>query len=281
MARSKHRIEMGHKLMRMSYSSIIRESEISARSPTPRQPALRMQDEHAAAVGPIPGYIRGIKKELQARGETISPGDVIMHNDPYAAPRTAGRRLLHPRVPRERSSAFRSRPRTISTSRAHAAARHRQRRRCVCGRLQFKAIKVVEEGRKNTRLAHFAANIRAPELVVGDMEAQIKAPRSAPSAFGAGRQYVWRRSTSPIRICGLFRTADARRHPRPSGRRLCAQRRSTAISTMRIRQARPAHQATLTVEGDSIVVDLTARRRRFQTGRSTCRSSAPSIAPSG
>jgi N-methylhydantoinase B len=33
--------------------------------------------------GPIPGYIRGIRKELKKRGEAIRPGDVIMHNDPY------------------------------------------------------------------------------------------------------------------------------------------------------------------------------------------------------
>ena len=49
-------IEMGHKLMRMSYSSIIRESEdfgaalIDAAGP----PAVRVQAEHAAAVRPDP-----------------------------------------------------------------------------------------------------------------------------------------------------------------------------------------------------------------------------------
>ena len=33
--------------------------------------------------GPIPGYIRGILKTMKARGETLRPGDVVMHNDPY------------------------------------------------------------------------------------------------------------------------------------------------------------------------------------------------------
>ena len=33
--------------------------------------------------GPIPGYVRGIIKEFEARGESFQPGDVIIHNDPY------------------------------------------------------------------------------------------------------------------------------------------------------------------------------------------------------
>ena len=47
-------VEMGHKLMRMSYSSIIRESEdFGAALDRCRRPAaLRMQDEHAAAIRP-------------------------------------------------------------------------------------------------------------------------------------------------------------------------------------------------------------------------------------
>src|SRR5207247_2188027 len=33
--------------------------------------------------GPIPGYVRGMLKQLAARGDSVRPGDVIMHNDPY------------------------------------------------------------------------------------------------------------------------------------------------------------------------------------------------------
>ena len=42
--------------------------------------------------------------------------------------------------------------------------------------LQFKAIKVYDAGRRVDPVWHILrANIRAPELVVGDMEAQVKA----------------------------------------------------------------------------------------------------------
>ena len=44
-------IEMGHKLMRMSYSSIIRESEDFGAALTA---VVRVQDEYAAAIGSDP-----------------------------------------------------------------------------------------------------------------------------------------------------------------------------------------------------------------------------------
>ena len=49
--------------------------------------------------------------------------------------------------------------------------------------LQFNAIKIEEEGRKNDMLWQILRdNCRAPQLVVGDMEAQVAAARSAPGA---------------------------------------------------------------------------------------------------
>src|SRR6267378_673075 len=78
-------VEMGHKLMRMSYSSIIRESEDFGAALV--DAAGRGLAESAQSTplqsGPIPGYIRGILRALEARGDTVRPGDVIMHNDAY------------------------------------------------------------------------------------------------------------------------------------------------------------------------------------------------------
>src|SRR5579863_5436751 len=78
-------IEMGHKLMRMSYSSIIRESEdfgAALTDPEGRQ-LCECKMSTPLQSGPIPGYIKGILKVLAKRGDTVRPGDVIMHNDPY------------------------------------------------------------------------------------------------------------------------------------------------------------------------------------------------------
>ena len=78
-------VEMGHKLMRMAYSSIIRESEDFGAALTDAEGGQLCECKMSTPLqsGPIPGYIRGIGKELKRRGETIRPGDVIMHNDPY------------------------------------------------------------------------------------------------------------------------------------------------------------------------------------------------------
>ena len=79
-------IEMGHKLMRMSYSSIIRESEDFGAALTDSEGRQLCECTMSTPLqsGPIPGYIEGILAELEARGDRIQPGDVFMHNDAYA-----------------------------------------------------------------------------------------------------------------------------------------------------------------------------------------------------
>ncbi len=78
-------IEMGHKLMRMSYSSIIRESEDFGAALTDAEGRQLCECKMSTPLqsGPIPGYVRGIKQRFAARGDVFRPGDVIMHNDPY------------------------------------------------------------------------------------------------------------------------------------------------------------------------------------------------------
>ncbi len=67
-------IEMGYKLMRMSYSSIIRESEdfgaaiIDANG---NQLCESIQSTPLQS-GPLPGYVRGIMAQMEARGERPS-----------------------------------------------------------------------------------------------------------------------------------------------------------------------------------------------------------------
>src|ERR1700724_791358 len=78
-------VEMGYKLMRMSYSSIIRESEDFGAALVDADGRGLAESAQSTPLqsGPIPGYIRGILKTLRARGDVVRPGDVIMHNDAY------------------------------------------------------------------------------------------------------------------------------------------------------------------------------------------------------
>lgn len=181
-------VEMGYKLMRMSYSSIIRESEDFGAALTDAEGRQLCECKMSTPLqsGPIPGYIRGILKTLKARGETLKPGDVIMHNDPYGgASHGPDVAFCVPVFLDEKLIGF-------SVTTAH----HLDIGALTPGScgivdavdayaegLQFKAIKVVSEGRRNEAVWHMLRdNIRASSLVVGDMEAQIKA-----AEIGAGR----------------------------------------------------------------------------------------------
>src|SRR5437879_8862498 len=75
-------VEMGYKLMRMAYSSIIRESEDFGAALVNAQGQQLCESKQSTPLqsGPIPGYVRGMLQRLAARGDTVRPGDVIMHN---------------------------------------------------------------------------------------------------------------------------------------------------------------------------------------------------------
>src|SRR5512134_2245511 len=74
-------VEMGYKLMRMSYSSIIRESEDFGAALVDAQGRGLAECSKSTPLqsGPIPGYVRGVLKILGERGDQFRPGDVIMH----------------------------------------------------------------------------------------------------------------------------------------------------------------------------------------------------------
>jgi N-methylhydantoinase B len=182
-------IEMGHKLMRMSYSSIIRESEDFGAALTDADGGQLCECKMSTPLqsGPIPGYIRGIKKQLAARGETIRPGDIIMHNDPYGgASHGPDVAFCVPVFLDGELVGF-------SVTTAHhldigaltpGSAGIVNAVDTYAEGLQVKAIKVFEEGRPNNAVWHMLRdNIRASSLVVGDMEAQIKAAQIGADRF--------------------------------------------------------------------------------------------------
>lgn len=182
-------IEMGHKLTRMSYSSIIRESEdfgAALLDPDCRQ-LCESVFSTPLQLGPIPGYVRGIKRVFAERGEQFRPGDVIMHNSPYyGASHGPDVAFCVPVFDGDNLIGF-------SVTTAH----HLDIGALVPGScgivdavdayaegLQFKAVKVYEQGKKNRQFWHFLAdNVRASEMVIGDMEAQISASRTGAERY--------------------------------------------------------------------------------------------------
>jgi len=174
-------IEMGHKLMRMSYSSIIRESEDFGAALTDAEGRQLCECKMSTPLqsGPIPGYVRGIRKRFRERGDEFRPGDVIMHNDPYGgASHGPDVAFCVPVFDDGELIGF-----SVTTAHHLDIGAHTPG---SCGivdavdtyaeGLQFKAIKVVEEGRRNEAVWQIVRdNIRIPDLVVGDMNAQIAA----------------------------------------------------------------------------------------------------------
>jgi N-methylhydantoinase B len=175
--------EMGHKLMRMSYSSIIRESEDFGTALTDAQGRQLCECRMSTPLqsGPIPGYIRGIRKQFDSRGDVFRPGDVIMHNDPYGgASHGPDVAFCVPIFLGDQLIGF------SATTAHHLDIGALTPGSCgivdavdvYAEGLQFKAIKVFDAGRRNDSVWHMLRdNIRAPDLVVGDMEAQINAAR--------------------------------------------------------------------------------------------------------
>ncbi len=182
-------VEMGYKLMRMAYSSIIRESEDFGAAIVDVQCRQLCESKQSTPLqsGPIPGYIKGINRTLEARGEKVMPGDVIMHNDPYggsshgpdvlfAVPVFFGGNLVG----------------WSATTAHHLDIGSLSPGSCgivdamdvYAEGLQFKAIKVFDQGKKNDMVWHMLRdNIRASHLVVDDMEAQIAASRIGAQRF--------------------------------------------------------------------------------------------------
>ena len=68
-------IEMGHKLMRMSYSSIIRESEDFGAALTDADGRQLCECKMSTPLqsGPIPGYVRGILQALRGARRRVPP----------------------------------------------------------------------------------------------------------------------------------------------------------------------------------------------------------------
>lgn len=265
-------IEMGHKLMRMSYSSIIRESEDFGAAITDADGRQLCECKMSTPLqsGPIPGYVRNIIATMKARGVAIRPGDVIMHNDPYGGashgpdvgfcvPVFLGETLIG-----------------FSVTTAH----HLDIGALTPGScgivdavdtyaegLQFKAIKVYDQGRRIDEVWQILNdNIRAPQLVVGDMEAQVKAAR-----IGADRYLELVRKHGLDTVTAAYedlmdyseRLMRAAITALPDGDYTATTRIDGYLDSSDPSRRELPITATLRVRGDELTVDLTGTARQL------------------
>ena len=259
-------VEMGYKLMRMSYSSIIRESEDFGAALVDAQGRGLAESAQSTPLqsGPIPGYVRGVLRLLQARGDTLAPGDVIMHNDAYTgASHGPDVAFIVPVFHEEQCIAF------ACTTAHHLDIGALSPGSCgivdaldaYAEGLQFKAIKVYERGRKIEPVWQLLRdNIRVSDLVVGDMEAQIAAARiGAERLQDLVRQYGLETFQAACDVVmdyaeRLMRQAIARL---PDGTYSATTMIDGFLDDPDPQRRDLPIQATVTVAGDEITVDLT------------------------
>jgi N-methylhydantoinase B len=176
-------VEMGYRLARMSYSSIIRESEDFGCAICDDQGRQLCESTQSTPLqsGPIPGYLRGIARRFEEVGDEWREGDVVVHNHPYyGASHQPDVGFVVPIFVAGELIGF-----------AVTAAHHLDLGALTPGScgivdagdafaegLLLNAVKVEDEGRRNESAWRIIAdNTRLPHLVVGDMEAQVAAAK--------------------------------------------------------------------------------------------------------
>lgn len=259
-------IEMGFKLMRMSYSSIIRESEDfgAALIDADCRQLSEAKQSTPLQSGPIPGYIRGMLRQLEARGEMLEPGDVIMHNDAYAgASHGPDVAFIVPAFHDGRIVGY-----AATTAHHLDIGAHTPGSGGIVDAidsyaegLQFQAIKVYERGKRNDQIWHMVkSNIRLPDLVVGDMEAQIAAARIGADAY---LTVIERYGYDTVQAAGeaLFDSSERRMRAAiaalPDGEYAATTWIDGFLDDPDPARRDLAIKATIIVEGDRMTVDLT------------------------
>ena len=204
--------EVGHRLKRAAYSSLIRESDdYGAALVSSSFELLAEAETTPLQMGPLAGYCRGMMQTLEEAGETLDPGGIYLHNDPYrGASHSPDIGAIAPLYVGEELFGF------VGT-----AAHHVDIGAAVPGTCIIKAHDTFSEG---IRLLAYPVelggkpvpaawrlienNVRMPGLVVGDLRAQVAACRWGRSRLpGAGRALRDREAETLQRTAGLGRRA--------------------------------------------------------------------------
>jgi N-methylhydantoinase B len=175
--------QMAQVLYRMSYSSIIRESEdLGCGIFFPDGAELCESDTTPMHVGSIPGYVQGI---ISVVGDDVHDGDVFLHNDPYlGASHTPDVCVAIPIYHEGRLCAW-------SCANGHLADVGGMSPGLMVHPVDvwaeghhYTALRIEDRGERNQELwKHIWANTRTPTLNSGDTEALIAASRLGRARF--------------------------------------------------------------------------------------------------
>jgi N-methylhydantoinase B len=131
-------------------------------------------------MGPIPAYVQGVIDLFEEQDKTFEEGDVVIHNDPYyGASHAPDFAIIVPVFHDGDLTAF-----SVTTAH-HLEIGADKPGTCIIETvdsysesIRLDALKIVEAGERNeTAWQMIADNIRTPDMVMGDIEAQISAAR--------------------------------------------------------------------------------------------------------
>ncbi len=179
--------EVGHRLKRAAYSSLIRESDdYGAAIVSAGFELLAEAETTPLQMGPLAGYCRGVMQTLQEAGEELDPGGIYLHNDPYrGASHSPDIGAIAPLYIGDELFGF------VGT-----AAHHVDIGAAVPGTCIIKAHDTFSEGLRllaypvelagqtvSAAWRMIESNVRMPGLVVGDLHAQVAACRWGQLGF--------------------------------------------------------------------------------------------------
>lgn len=172
--------EMGHKLIRSSYSSIIRESEdIGSGILTPEGKQIAEGDFTPMHVGTLIASVKGMYETFEERGldpeEVINEGDVFLHNHPhYGAAHSPDIAVMTPVFYEGEHVAWTATNAHHLDIGAATPGLAVDLEDVYAEGTLFKATKLYEEGeRVNEIWDLLRENVRTPRMVLGDLQAQI------------------------------------------------------------------------------------------------------------
>ena len=169
--------EMAQVLYRMSYSSIIRESEdLGCGLFDPAGRELCESESSPMHIGSLPFYIRGFMRTLEG---DVHEGDIVLHNHPYfGASHTPDMCVALPIFHDGRLLGFAAATAHLIDIGAAAPGLNVDLIDLYAEGLLVNGIKLYERGRRNESLWKLLHDsVRTPELNAGDLEAMIAAVR--------------------------------------------------------------------------------------------------------
>ena len=175
--------QMAQVLYRMSYSSIIRESEdLGCGIFFANGAELCESDTTPMHVGSIPGYLEGI---LSVVGDDVHDGDVFLHNDPYlGASHTPDLCVAIPIFHEGRFCAWACANGHVADVGGMSPGLMVHPVDVFAEGHHYTALRIYSKGQRNDELwNHIWANTRTPSLNRGDTEALIASARLGRARF--------------------------------------------------------------------------------------------------